>query len=115
MLTVALEQLVEPGTFSFKHLHAQFNPDADFLKLKNGKIVEYYLQPQRLEGEIVGQVWSFRNVTERQRAEAVVKYQAFHDALTGLPNRVFFDRQLTVALANAQQAQSMLALTSSPR
>jgi diguanylate cyclase (GGDEF)-like protein/PAS domain S-box-containing protein len=110
MLTVALEQLVEPSTFSFKHLHAQFNPDADLLKLKNGKIVESYLQPQRLEGEIVGQVWSFRDVTERQRAEAAVKYQAFHDALTGLPNRVFYDRQLAVALANAQQAQSMLAV-----
>jgi len=110
MLTVALEQLVEPSTFSFKHLHAQFNPDTNFLKLKNGKIVECYLQPQRLEGEIVGQVWSFRDVTERQRVEAAIKHQALHDALTGLPNRVFYDRQLAVALANAQQAQSMLAV-----
>ena len=111
ILTVALEQLVELDTFSFSKLPAQFSSESfEFLKLKNGKILEYHLQAQRLEGEIVGQVWSFRDITERQRAEAVVKYQAYHDALTGLPNRVFFDRQLAFALANVKPAQSMLAV-----
>src|SRR5439155_19607564 len=36
---------------------------------KDGTILERYSQIQLLDGKLVGRVWSFRNVTERKRAE----------------------------------------------
>jgi diguanylate cyclase (GGDEF)-like protein/PAS domain S-box-containing protein len=40
------------------------------------------------------------DVTERVRAVEQLSYQAQHDALTGLPNRVFFTEKVTEALAH---------------
>jgi len=51
-----------------------------------------------------------RDNSERKRSEERVQYQAFHDALTNLPNRVLFNNQLAIALANAQHNQTLLAV-----
>nr|WP_276129787.1 EAL domain-containing protein [Rubrobacter indicoceani] len=40
----------------------------------------------------------FREITERKVAEERLTHQAFHDLLTGLPNRSFFTRKLSVSL-----------------
>ena len=110
-LAFALEQLKESDGFAVSQQHPQSKTKSqDFLELKNGKIFECYSQAQQLEGKIVGRVWSFRDVTERKRSEATIKHQAFHDPLTNLPNRKLFERNLSVALANAQQTQGMLAV-----
>jgi diguanylate cyclase (GGDEF)-like protein len=45
----------------------------------------------------------FRDVTEQREAEELVKHLAYHDALTGLPNRQMFADQTEMALANAQR------------
>ncbi len=50
------------------------------------------------------------DVTERKRAEAVIRHQANYDSLTGLPNRTLFQDRLTQAIAAARRADSRFAL-----
>ena len=59
------------------------------------------------DGEVLGIV---RDITERKQAERTIEYQAFHDLLTGLPNRALFDKRLSAALENARQHQNKLAV-----
>jgi len=44
------------------------------------------------------------DITERKRAEEEVAFLAYHDKLTGLPNRVLFEEMLGLALARARRA-----------
>ena len=41
----------------------------DTLRLRDGRVIERYSLPQRLAGEVMGRVYSFRDVSERARAE----------------------------------------------
>ena len=50
------------------------------------------------------------DVTERKRAEEQIKSLAYHDALTGLPNRLLFNDRLTVAVAQAHRQRTRLAV-----
>lgn len=43
---------------------------ADLLKLKDGRVIERVSNPQILNGEIIGRVWSYRDITLQLRAEA---------------------------------------------
>jgi diguanylate cyclase (GGDEF)-like protein len=44
-----------------------------------------------------------RDITERKRAEAVIAHHAYHDSLTGLPNRMLFRDRLALALAQVRR------------
>jgi diguanylate cyclase (GGDEF)-like protein/PAS domain S-box-containing protein len=57
-----------------------------------------------------GLVWSFTDITERRRDEAQIAYLAYHDALTGLPNRRKFEDHLGPALARARRHGEPAAL-----
>ncbi len=47
---------------------------------------------------------------ERRAQEAAIRYQAYHDPLTGLPNRAAFSERVAEAVARALRSGSTLAL-----
>lgn len=51
-----------------------------------------------------------RDITDKQKYEDTIRFQAFHDSLTGLPNRLLFKDRLTLALAHCKRSNNMLAL-----
>jgi diguanylate cyclase (GGDEF)-like protein/PAS domain S-box-containing protein len=51
-----------------------------------------------------------QDITERKAAEARVQFLAYHDALTGLPNRILFEDRLAQALANARRREERVAV-----
>ncbi|HOQ24627.1 MAG TPA: EAL domain-containing protein [Bacillota bacterium] len=51
-----------------------------------------------------------RDITERKRAEKTIRHQAYHDLLTGLPNRALFNDRLTLSLAHAHRVSAVLAV-----
>jgi diguanylate cyclase (GGDEF)-like protein/PAS domain S-box-containing protein len=61
-------------------------------------------------GATHGFVCVVRDITERTYAEEQIKHLAYHDALTGLPNRLLFKDRVTVALSHAQRDNSRLAV-----
>jgi diguanylate cyclase (GGDEF)-like protein/PAS domain S-box-containing protein len=50
------------------------------------------------------------DVTEKKRAEEQVRALAYHDALTGLPNRLLFNDRLALAVAQARRKGERLAV-----
>ncbi|RYY73384.1 MAG: EAL domain-containing protein [Gammaproteobacteria bacterium] len=59
------------------------------LHFTNGRIFEYHSLPQLQNNQLIGRVWCLRDVTEEKKIEELIHHQAYHDALTGLPNRNF--------------------------
>ncbi len=111
VFTFVLEGLAEPYATNLRVRSTQFTQNNyDCLELKNGKILECYSQVQQIKEQTIGQVWSFRDVTEHKQAQALIQYQAFHDSLTNLPNRIWFDRELAKALNQAHNNNKMLAV-----
>jgi diguanylate cyclase (GGDEF)-like protein len=51
-----------------------------------------------------------RDITERKLLEAAVEHMAMHDALTNLPNRAMFYRELERALARAEREPCRIAV-----
>jgi len=80
-------QLVNPQFFvdGIQERYAEPQSDSfDMLNFKDGRVLERYSIPLRLDGRSVGRVWSFRDVTARRRAECVQEavYRISHTAHT---------------------------------
>ncbi len=62
------------------------------------------------QGDLLGVVLVFRDVSEQRRLSGEMSYRATHDALTGLVNRSEFEARLLRALRKAQDDGSVHAL-----
>lgn len=60
--------------------------------------------------EFLGTYGVARDITERKRAEELIAYQAYHDILTDLPNRVLFKDRLGLSIIQSQRNDTKLAV-----
>jgi diguanylate cyclase (GGDEF)-like protein/PAS domain S-box-containing protein len=92
--------------------------------LERGAIYRHQLEMARADGQklwidAIGvtlsaakreSMWIFADVTEMKAYQAQVEHIAFHDPLTGLPNRLLMRDRLDMALASASRSGRQLAL-----
>ncbi len=82
--------------------HAQPGIERDWLA---------YFYPVRDEArEMLGVNVVLQEITELKRAEEAIRFQAFHDTLTNLPNRMLFMDHLNLELAESRRNRKMLAV-----
>ncbi|TVP55267.1 MAG: EAL domain-containing protein [Nodularia sp. (in: Bacteria)] len=117
---------------SINGLTREFPPSERELLSRDG-IKSLLLVPMRLEKEFWGylgladcsteRLWSkheestlltmaasISGAWQRQQVEGKIRFQALHDLLTGLPNRLLFNELLEKALPNAARKQESLAV-----
>jgi PAS domain S-box-containing protein len=76
------------------------------MRHKNGswRVLESTASPVRnRKGQVTQLVIVNRDITERKRMEQQLEHEAFHDALTGLPNRSLFLDRLQRAMDHAKR------------
>ena len=108
-------QLMAPDAFieMARHFDADVGADAErceVLDLNDGRILECYSRPRRIGEQIVGRVWSFRDITERRQAETRLAYMANYDSVTGLPNRHLLRERLDRAIKHEARSHRHLAI-----
>ena len=70
-----------------------------------------YADPnERTAENFLGTCGAIRKISERQGPESAIDSRAFHDAVTGLPNRTLFDDRLGLAITQAARSRRKLAV-----
>ena len=88
------------------------NDAAGYLHFENRLIVTMlsatglYEDPENKgQQRYVGTYGVARDITEHKRAEEVISFHAYHDHLTGLPNRTLFRDRLDIAIRQARRRE----------
>ena len=113
MVEFVLPQLSDPAAFVLKLDELRENIEhssRDTIEFHDGRVFERDTRPQRIDGEVVGRVWCFRDVTDQRRLQAELQHQAFHDPLTGLANKALFRDRVTHAGQRLARSRGRLAV-----
>jgi PAS domain S-box-containing protein len=95
-----LEQLTKPQEFISQIKYLYDHPELeslDTIELKDGRTIERFSCPQLLDGEPIGRVWNFRDVTEQRRSGQQLRLMAHtlksineSISITDTNNRILF-------------------------
>ena len=94
-----MAQLREHGTLSNVEVHMRRRDGTPVWVIESMTLLDNGV----IEGTIV-------DITERKTAQEQMEYQAYHDALTGLPNRLLFRDRIEIALAHARRHRTAAAV-----
>ncbi|WP_337099759.1 EAL domain-containing protein [Paenibacillus sp. YIM B09110] len=72
--------------------------------------VENVISPIKENDEIVGEVVTFKDITQRKQMEEEIRRRAYFDSLTDLPNRLLLIDKLNDGLVHAQKNGGKLAV-----
>ncbi len=62
------------------------------------------------DGSLAGHIAIFHDLRKLKKQEDLIRYQAHHDALTGLPNRLLLSDRLTMAIERAKRRQRKVGI-----
>ena len=98
-----LERLRKIGTITNEEAELRSRDGKSVWALENVRLVLGSGHVARLEGILL-------DVSDRKRAEEEMAYKAYHDLLTGLPNRTLLFDRLQVAIAQAERKNLLVAV-----
>ncbi len=103
-IRAAIEAALRTGA-SYELEHRMLRADGQL------RVLHHQGEPHRDgDGQIVGLLGTLQDVTERRRAEAMIDYQTYYDAVTGLPNRRLFSDRMSHAIASALQSEQIFVI-----
>jgi PAS domain S-box-containing protein len=78
---------------------------------KGGEVIPIELTPSEVlfNGDML-YILTIRDITVRKHTEETIRNLAYHDPLTGLPNRLLFNDRLTQAIERARRSAQLLAV-----
>ncbi|WP_432661854.1 sensor domain-containing diguanylate cyclase [Wukongibacter baidiensis] len=104
------KSLIDKNCFSFSKTHYEFE---EVMRTKEGRELYIVIKATVVKDneEKPKYIFAFLyDITKRKMAEECIKHMAYHDGLTGLPNRKLFDREIVKALCEAKENKEKLAL-----
>ncbi|MDI9819033.1 EAL domain-containing protein [Tatlockia sp. PL877] len=113
LLEYITEKLESPAAFlalTEKLLTSKNSSKTTILKCKDRRVLEIYTQPYKLRDKVSGRIWCFRDITKRALLEEQLQYQATHDSLTQLPNRILLTDRLLQLISHSKRNNSMFCL-----
>jgi diguanylate cyclase (GGDEF)-like protein len=81
-------------------------PINSILEAADGRVISVTTEPMAKGGWVT----THEDITERREAQARISHMALHDALTNLPNRLFFREQMEIWLAQLERGQKFAVL-----
>jgi len=93
----SLARLKEKGSLTNFEVHIRRRDGTSAWALENETLIPGKDGADLVEGTLI-------DITERKLAEERIEFHAYHDPLTGLPNRMFLKDRLRLALAQARRS-----------
>ena len=123
MLGYTEEELLDNGFQTITHPGDLGNDLANLYRLLDNKIPSYQLEKRYChkmgstiwvlqsaslirdsDGKARHVIFQIQDISDRKKAEEQIHHAAFHDALTGLPNRMLFADRLSMAVERAKRS-----------